>query len=391
MIEDVESRFSADLQRIRLPDAPDRLHDRILRIPAVVPASHQRSDRRPLLVLLAAALLATVAAVLLVSGGNQAPLPTPSESSQASPSNLASPRSIASASPHASASLDPFVSFPASVDGRPVRSVSEVLALRTEGRLPPGAVSLRGYWSDGSIGHSCTAPDGSPGELEIYCHDGEYGIAEDNEPVFVIDKFSRGTHATGPWLTPFVPEEVDGIAALFNLPIANGQRFLPVPILVVGHFDDPRASKCRPASRQLCKDRFVLDRIVQFDPASIPTPAPTPSPTPFPFADPPPPPFSDDECAPGAAIAFAGWKPKGDVPFTANPGDEVLYVVITKDPVPQSGWQGGADGAPVAWRTWGIRICMASESEPGVMLSFTVPGTAYREYGDGRRDPAPSA
>src|SRR3712207_1045189 len=60
-------------------------------------------------------------------------------------------------------------------------TVSALLAAREAGNLEGGPIVLEGYWSNPSAPHSCGAPQGSPGELEIYCRDGEFGITERNE------------------------------------------------------------------------------------------------------------------------------------------------------------------------------------------------------------------
>src|SRR5580765_7624874 len=108
---------------------------------------------------------------------------------------------------------------------------------------------------------SCAAPDQATGELELYCNDRMFGISELDEPIVVISKHGFATEGSGPWLTPYLTGDVAGAADLFNLPTINGQRFPPVPIVVVGHFNDPRAVKCRPIARKLCRDRLVVDRI----------------------------------------------------------------------------------------------------------------------------------
>jgi hypothetical protein len=153
---------------------------------------------------------------------------------------------------------------PATVDGVPLLTVTEVLAKRAEGGLRGERVAVYGFWSDGSIGHSCTPPREPTGELELYCHDGEWGITERSEPIFVIDNSGNViARATGPHLTPFVPDDVARADELFRIAHVRMPGFAPVPIVVIGHFDDPKAADCGPRSRQLCLDRLVVEKIVQ--------------------------------------------------------------------------------------------------------------------------------
>ena len=110
-----------------------------------------------------------------------------------------------------------------------------------------------------------------PGELQIRCHDGEFGITEREEPIGTLTEEGRATCLhDGPALTPYVEEAL--AQRLFTLPFVNGQFYDPVPIVVVGHFDDPRADDCQAEFRQLCRDRLVLDEIVEFHPEAVPDP-----------------------------------------------------------------------------------------------------------------------
>jgi hypothetical protein len=152
---------------------------------------------------------------------------------------------------------------PATVDGVPLLQVGEVLATRAAGGLRGERIAVVGFWSDGSVPHSCVPPSEPTGDLELYCHDGEWGITERSEPIVVIDNEGAVRRATGPYLTPFVPADVPRADELFRIAHVRMPGFAPAPIVVIGHFDDPRAAQCRPESRQLCLDRLVVERIVQ--------------------------------------------------------------------------------------------------------------------------------
>ena len=193
------------------------------------------------------------------------------------------------------------------------------------------------------------------------------------------------TEGAGPWLTPYIPDQLPGMEALFSLPIINGQRYPPVPIVVVGHFSDPRAEDCRPIARKLCEDRLVLDRIAVFDPGVVPTPAPTPSPTPFPIADPPPAPFTVESCLEKEPAGFFGWQILSDLGIERGYPGEYAFTVVSKGPfLVRDWWNDPNDGK--RYRTWGKRICFAYERDIGVGVDV-IPGTAYREYPDGHTEP----
>ncbi|HET7471553.1 MAG TPA: hypothetical protein VFJ71_00375 [Candidatus Limnocylindrales bacterium] len=280
----------------------------------------------------------------------------------------------------------PAPSVPDAIDGHPVLTVSEAIRQHRNGTLSDPVVIVRGFWSDASVGHSCAAPDAPTGDLEIYCTDREYGITELDEPIEIIDPHGFVTQGIGPWLTPYLENKVPGLQALFSLPRVNGQRFPPVPIVVAGHFDDPRAKDCRPKARQICLDRLVVDRILAFDPALVPPPEPTPQPTPFPFDDPPPGLFDAVACTNGAPVAYAGWTTLRALKIDRGSPDEVGWFVISRDPIPIGDWFADPNDGKT-YRVWGQRICFSYPWEQGGMEFDAVPGTEFREYPDGHREP----
>jgi hypothetical protein len=372
MIDDFETRVGLGLRRMALPAAPASLRARVQQIAAVSPRAHGRRrsgrDRRWLILVAAAAIVAIACGALLFSDGSSLPA------------------TIASPSP--TTTIQP--SQAATVDGLPLLTVSEAIAKRDAGDLGNHAIAIRGYWSDASVGHSCVPPTGTPGVLEIYCVDREFGITELAAPIETISKRGQVTPGTGPWLTPYMDNDLVGASALFTLPIINGQRYTPTPIVVVGHFDDPRANTCRLEARQLCKDRLVLDRIVEFDPSSVPTPAPTPSPTPFPFADPPPALFDTAACSGSIPYQFVGWTTLAALGIDRSNPEGTGFMMITRDVIPIGQWIDDPNGAPGKWRIWARRVCFAYPEEPGLIGFATMPGTAFKEWSDGHREPMAS-
>ncbi len=191
----------------------------------------------------------------------------------------------------------------------------------------------------------------------------------------------------GPRLVPFVSEPL--LAVLPIAPVGD-QPHPPVPLVVVGHFDDPRAAACQPEARQACLDRFVLDRVVVFDPAAVPAPTPTPIPSPFPFDSPPAAPFAPARCSAsgvGAAgpFSFVGWMPGEQIPGSmgVDYSGVVLYVAITRDAVPLGEW---SDASP-RWRPMGRMICIGREGESGAVQFDSVRGSTFRQLEDGSTTP----
>jgi hypothetical protein len=328
-----------------------------------------------------AAVLAVGGAIAILGGG-QTPEPSiavdssdAQELSSAAPSRTAPPSQNAAPSPTQQV-----------VDGLPVYTVSELLAGRSTGDLEGGPYALTGYWTNRVIMHSCAPPNSPPGELQVRCHDGEWGITEANEPIGDLTVDGRWIEATSAHLTPYIASDDEEVGApLFREEIINGQRPLPVPIVVIGHFDDPRAADCQPEAVQLCADRFVIDRIVDFHPEAVPTPGITPPPSPFPFDSPPPAPFDAAECAGDVPYSFVGWIP-GDELGLDRAVPTTAFAAITRDPIRQTGWQEDADTGE-RYRFYGRRVCFAAEWEDGSMGIDIVPGSAYREWEDGHKTP----
>jgi hypothetical protein len=380
---DFERDLHERLHAARLPDAPPTLIwalDEIVRTPE--PVGHRRS--RPLALLMVAAVIA--GSGILVASGAMDPEPTDDQRAPTAPAAVLE-------TPASSPTPNPTSSLPTGVDGLHVYTVSELQSARAAGNLAGGPIALRGYWSYLGIAHSCAAPDAPPGELEIYCHDGEYGITERNEPAAILTKDSRLLPATGPMLTPWVPNE-DWVAPLFSLMPVNGQPFPPVPVVVVGHLDDERAADCRPNQRQLCRDRFVIDRLVAFEPRAVPTPGVTPTPSPFPFDSPPPLSLDPAVCADVAGtddFSFLGWMSGDELAAQLASGvtfeGETLAVAITRDPVEVVSRE---DDDGKHYRVMARHVCFAREWEEGATQFDTIKGSIVRLYDDGTVVPTDS-
>lgn len=365
---ELETRLRTRYRAASLPSAPDRLRELLADLSQAELGRSNRAEKRwmwaGLVALIGVVGLASVAALIGSS---------PSATASLAPASAA--QDLASHTPKATV---------APTDPPGTMTVSQVLADRAGGGLRNVAVALKGYWSDRSFGHSCTAPTVTPGELEIRCHDGESGITENNEPVLTfIDGSHRLMPAAGPHLTPWMPEAF--ARELYSLPIVNGVAHPPVPIVVIGHFDDPRADACQPEARQRCLDRLVIDEIVSFDPASVPPPTPTPIPTPFPFEDPPPAKFGSDMCQGDIPYSFVGWTTMADLGIDIG-GEGHIYAMVTRDVVALSGWVDDPAGSGQRFRAFGRQVCYAWEWHEGAMGFATLPGSGYRDWDDGHRE-----
>jgi hypothetical protein len=258
MTDDLEDRVRTSLRR-DLPPAPTRLRAELDRLPFDRPrVVGPRAVSSGLL---------TAAAVLIVLVGGIGISVVPHWFG-----GTVGPSAAPGVVPSATAPL-PASPSPAFVDGLPIHTVSELLALRDGGTLGDRPVALRGFWSDLQQIHTCTPETSNAGELEIRCYDGEFGITERDEQMMAFTTDHRLIPASGPRLTPFL---TDDEARRVAQPMVSGQQHPPVPIVVIGHFDDPRAADCQPTARPLCRDRLVVDRIVEFDLAAVPPPSPTP-------------------------------------------------------------------------------------------------------------------
>ncbi len=301
--------------------------------------------------------------------------------------------SAASASANQTASPTPL----AITHGVPVRTVSELLDARAAGEAPNGPYALRGYWSVASPTGRFGCMLGDRAELALACREQDWGITEWNEAMRTREQQAFGhvfKGPVGPWLQPWIASDAEWKRLRS---IDPGRRQVAVPIVVVGHFDDPLAGECRPSTRPECLDRFVIDRIVEFDPASAPDPTAAPPPTPFPLTDPPPPAVDEAVCYPGEEKSFVGWARLRDLDIKLGGSwdpDSYVYAIVTRDVVtpgdpPESeAWIEKADypGHKIRW--WARAACLSEEPRTTLYGSWVL-GSSYIEVDDGRHIDAP--
>jgi hypothetical protein len=259
-----------------------------------------------------------------------------------------------------------------------VYSVSDAISARDKGTLGSETIDVGGYWSDIAVAMSCPAPSHELNMLEMYCASG-FGITEHFEPAWTVT--SNGVAMTtsrtdGPLLEPYVSQD-------FRLRLSPTVPIGPIPVVVAGHFDDPEAANCVAEVRDECRQRFVVDEIVDYEPSSAPTLPPSPSPTPFP-SPPPPGLFDASTCAGDVAYSFVGWTTADtlDIPldFTGH-----AWAVVTQDVVPLGDWNNDANSPGHFSLAMGQRVCLAFDMDYGGILFSVVKGTSYRLWDDGRR------
>lgn len=347
MTDDLEDRLAARFGGL-LPGAPGSLLEALERVPHTHPRTGSSRGSRGAMAMRAAGVALAVGLFwfFLPRQGPATPADASPSPSLAAPDP--SPATLSSPSPSPDAV------------GVGAWTVAEFIARRDAGTLPDGPITLAGYWTDRSIAHSCPAPrPENEGELYGGCYDGEYGITELDEPIRLRSADGSSTMAVGPWITPFI-EYDESMLPLFTQPVINGQAYPPVPIVVVGHVRDPRAEDCGSAVIQICRDRFVIDEVLVFDPQAVATPGPTPSPTPFPFDDPPPPPFAKDRCAGDVPYAFVGWGKLSDHGVQDRDDEHVVFLMVTRDPENIVG-----DAGPPR-----RMVCYANEWDDGLVIQY---------------------
>lgn len=156
--------------------------------------------------------------------------------------------------------------LPSEVNGIRVLTVSQALAARDAGTAEEIAI---GGWFSAAPLHPCPAPIGpngvirEPNPLELYCHEGDWALAEKPEAIVDVmvttvgDSTStqvRGRTMTGPWLQPYLAGGADVL-------MTGPETWRPVPVVLIGHFGDARAARCLPDLQKACFERFVVDSV----------------------------------------------------------------------------------------------------------------------------------
>lgn len=154
--------------------------------------------------------------------------------------------------------------FPSEIQGLHVRSVGEAIAADRRRELDGRAVAIAGYFSwDQRSYFTCGAwPKEEPGELELYCFEGQWALAEQDESIVRPDQGDPAFRYPfrGPSLIPHLPPLLTSAQGWpQDEAFAVGRR--AAPVVFIGHFRDPRARLCRPEAIDSCGERFVVDKL----------------------------------------------------------------------------------------------------------------------------------
>jgi hypothetical protein len=142
------------------------------------------------------------------------------------------------------------------IDGLPIRTVSEAIAMRASGQVDGRIVAIQGYYSSGA-GHSCANPRRPmSSELEgwLRCNSQDSALAERDEPAGVTAS-GRLLVPAGPHIRPHFPRYTR-----WDKGPSPGQT---MAVVFLGHFDDRRASLCSPERLAACREVFFVDRVAR--------------------------------------------------------------------------------------------------------------------------------
>jgi hypothetical protein len=367
MTEQLETRLRYRLRALALPPAPDALHDVVDGLPV---SDERRRSTAPFRALAIAAVLVVGGAVAVIVGGPEPRLPAPSM-----------PPPGPTATDGAAVATAPTSSSP-SPSGERIYTVSEFLEARDAGELAGRSVTVAGYWSEG-VPHSCPFPAGNPGALELYCRDGDFGITEREEPIWERRADGLVRTVSGPLVTPYV--EVLASRYMVTPPI-DGGLFPPVPTVVRGHINDARATDCRPRAQQLCRERFVIEEVLSFQPRLLPQPEAVPNPTAFPSPDPSAPFVIEDCYGQPDEVVSEGWIAADEIDIGLD-YDGRIYAIVTEH-LDLTDWLTDPSSGE-KYRVWSQWVCYREDFYLGTDLTpvFGKPigATMYWEYEDGRR------
>lgn len=141
-----------------------------------------------------------------------------------------------------------------------------------------------------------------------------------------------------------------------------------------------------PRRAQVCLDRFAIESILVYDPASAPAATPYPVPTPFPSPAPSGL-FPATQCAGDVPYSFVGWATTDTLHSTLSYEGHV-WAVVTRDVVPMGLWGELPDSPGHFNLPMGRRVCVGLDLDPTGMSLGVVLGTGYRQWDDGRRTTA---
>lgn len=149
-------------------------------------------------------------------------------------------------------SIAPSASFPVVARTHAVMTVPDAIVI--QGKNDPSAIAVAGWFQQPFLS-SCPAPMVQLVPVIEGCASfGGWLMALPESVVLVRQNGMESRPAVG----PSVEVSFDGPDRNWERPLPQLGWSVPLPVVFVGHFDDPRAVGCQPDSRRSCLDRFVV-------------------------------------------------------------------------------------------------------------------------------------
>ena len=147
----------------------------------------------------------------------------------------------------------PSASFPAEARGMKVLTVVDAIAVQA--RDDASDIALGGFYQQPFL-LSCPAPLGPVVQLfEGNCETRSTWLMAN--PESIVHASSNVIQGGGP-SGPAFNVVFDGPGIEWANPLPQTGDSVPTPVVVIGHFDDPRAVGCQPENVQWCMDVFVV-------------------------------------------------------------------------------------------------------------------------------------
>lgn len=211
-------------------------------------------------------LLGVVVAVAL-AGNRPQPDPTSDVLAVTADDADPGPRAPSSSTPSASADPTAAIAFPTRVYDLPVSTVAEALAVDPMDRDPAAIVAIRAWltirYDDGCARAPLTADGRVLPDALCWKH---VILGSDPSPAFAWqDGAMRRIGPNGAHLHAHIPPGVDREHLDREaVPMFGGGRragtVVPIPVVVVGRFGDPRVPACTSNGRH-CGESFVVERV----------------------------------------------------------------------------------------------------------------------------------
>ncbi len=156
--------------------------------------------------------------------------------------------------------------LPSSIMGMPIIGVGDAIAARDNG-VNDRELAVRGWFSPIGPMPCPYTPAMSP--VQPVCPDAWTVLMEEPQSlVTVVRDGFEGRDPSG----PSFQIDLDDLDRTWAPDLPAVGPAMPIELVVVGHFDDRRSFAC-PGEVDLCRDRFVVDRVAFADGRPVPTSA----------------------------------------------------------------------------------------------------------------------